>query len=92
MTGPRSVSDLADTLLAFVRQDLLRAREVDLDADSYLFEQGLVDSLGILRLIAFLELQIGRSIPDHEVVMEHFRSVRAIADRFGPTPPGGHGA
>lgn len=74
---------LIEGLLAFVREDLLKGRDVAIDADTYLFDEGLVDSLGILRLIAFLEGRIGRSIDDREVVMEHFRSVRAMVNRFG---------
>ena len=77
------MSDLTSELLAFVRGDLLKEKNVTIDADTYLFDDGLVDSLGILTLIAFLELRIGRSIPDQEVVMENFRSVRAIERRFG---------
>ena len=77
------MSDLTSELLAFVRTDLLKEKDVPIDADTYLFDDGLVDSLGILTLIAFLELRIGRSIPDQEVVMEHFRSVRAMHRRFG---------
>ncbi|MBA2301356.1 MAG: acyl carrier protein [Acidobacteria bacterium] len=79
---------LRDALLGFVREDLLAGRDVDLDADTYLFEEGMVDSLGILRLIAFLELEIGRPIEDREVVMEHFRTIRTMDERFGPE----HGA
>ena len=78
------MADLTSELLAFVRNDLLKERDVAIDVDTYLFDDGLVDSLGILPLIAFLELRIGRTIPDNEVVMEHFRSVRAIDRRFGP--------
>jgi acyl carrier protein len=71
-----------DALLRFVREDLLAGRDVDIDPDTYLFADGVVDSLGILTLIAFVEQQCGRRIPDSEVVMEHFRSVRTIAQHF----------
>lgn len=74
---------LTESLLTFVRGELLKGRDVELDADTCLFDEGLVDSLGILRLIAFLELQIGRSIEDREVVMAHFRTIRAIDRTFG---------
>ena len=77
------MSGLADALLTFVRSDLLRGRDLPVDPDTYLFDEGLVDSLGILKLIAFLELRIGRPIADKEVVMEHFRTVRTIERRFG---------
>ena len=78
------MSGLAGSLLAFVRGDLLRGRDVAIDPDTYLFAEGMVDSLGILRLIAFLETEIGRPIADSEVVMEHFRTVRTIARTFDP--------
>ena len=78
------MSRLANALLAFVRADLLRGRDLEIDADTYLFDDGMVDSLGILRLIAFLEIEIGRPIADSEVVMEHFRTVRTIATTFDP--------
>ena len=74
---------LESRLLGFVRGELLRNRGALVDEDSYLFEDGLIDSLKILQLIAFVEIETGRSIPDAEVVMEHFRSVRTIARRFG---------
>jgi acyl carrier protein len=78
------MSPLTSSLLAFVRGDLLRGRAVEIDADTYLFDEGMVDSLGILRLIAFLEIEIGRPIADSEVVMERFRNVRTIARSFEP--------
>ena len=84
-SGVLSVNNLTNELLAFVRGDLLKGKDVAIDADTYLFDDGLVDSLSILPLIAFLEMRIGRSIPDQEVVMEHFRSVRAMDRRFGPS-------
>lgn len=77
-------------LLEFVRRDLLASAGVPLDADTYLFDDGLVDSLKILELIAFVEIETGRTIPDHEVVMEHFRTVRTIARKFaGDDTPAG---
>jgi acyl carrier protein len=77
------VTDLSNRLIRFVREDLLNGRSVAIEPDTRLFDEGIVDSLAILRLIAFLELRIGRSIADHEIVMEHFTTVRAIDEYFG---------
>ena len=55
---------------------------VVVDADTRLFERGIVDSLGVLRLIAWTEKQIGRRIADREIRMDRFGSVRAIAENF----------
>src|SRR5688572_29566939 len=76
-------ADLGSRILDFVRTQLLDGVTVPIDADTCLFDDGLVDSLKILRLIAFIETDIGRTIPEADVVMEHFRSVRAMAARFG---------
>ena len=51
-------------------------------ADTPLFAQGLIDSLAILHLIAWVEGAIGRRVSNDEVVMSHFQSVDAIAATF----------
>ena len=55
---------------------------VTIDAETPLFESGIIDSLGILRLIAWTEVAIGREIGDREVRMDRFGSVLNIADAF----------
>jgi len=71
-----------DRILTFIRRELLSGRQVDISEDTYLFDEGLIDSLKILQLIAFLEVETDRTIPDREIVMEHFRTVKAMAARF----------
>jgi acyl carrier protein len=70
-------------LLEFVRDELLATSGRPVDEETYLFDDGLVDSLKILQLIAFVEIETGQTIPDRDVVMANFRTVRAIARRFG---------
>jgi 2-hydroxymuconate-semialdehyde hydrolase len=71
-----------EELTSFIARDLLRDAGARIDAEVYLFDTGLIDSLKILRLLAFVENWTGREIPDAEVVMSNFRSIRAIAERF----------
>lgn len=52
------------------------------DAETPLFASGLLDSLSILHLIAQVEQLTGCAVPDHLVVMKHFRTARAIATTF----------
>jgi acyl carrier protein len=56
----------------------------EVDGATLLFESGLIDSLAIIRLIAFVERATGREIPPRLVVMKHFRTVDAICSTFGP--------
>ena len=53
------------------------------EPDTLLFETGLIDSLAILHLMAFVEQFTDRPIPARMVVMKHFRTVDAIAETFG---------
>ncbi len=71
---------IIDTL-AWLHRRLLPP-EVRVDSDTPLFENGLVDSVRILKLIAWTESRIGRTIPDREIRMDNFRCVRRIATVF----------
>jgi acyl carrier protein len=51
-----------------------------LDADESLFERGLIDSLGITILITHLEKKYGISVPQQDLLPDHFDSINAIAD------------
>ena len=53
-----------------------------IDATTPLFEDGLIDSLRILMLIAWTEKLIARRIPDEQIRMDHFRDVETIARTF----------
>jgi acyl carrier protein len=43
-----------------------------------LVEAGIIDSLGILMLISYIETQFGAQIQPEDVVMENFGSIEAI--------------
>ncbi|HEY4670446.1 MAG TPA: hypothetical protein VIG78_00145, partial [Gemmatimonadaceae bacterium] len=51
-------------------------------ADTRLFEDRVIDSLKVLELIAFVQSEIGRKIPDAQIVLANFRSIATIARVF----------
>jgi acyl carrier protein len=55
---------------------------VTIDADTALFADGLINSIRILKLIAWTERALDIRIPDSRIRMDYFRSVRQIADTF----------
>ena len=72
-------SELQQTVIDFVRQDLLQGRgDIELEPDDDLLTCGLVDSLGIMRLIQFLESAYGVSVPPADVTIENFMTARTI--------------
>lgn len=50
----------------------------DFDEDTFIFREGLLDSMGFMSLIAFIEKNFEMVISDSELVEENFESVNAI--------------
>lgn len=60
----------------FVEETLLGGRPVEMDENLLL--SGLVDSLGVMSLVTFIEEEYGFQIPFDDVVIENFMSLEAI--------------
>jgi acyl carrier protein len=69
--------DLRKELLRFVNESLLRG-EGDVQPDTSLIDLGIVDSVGLMELMGFLEERTGVRIPDHYVNPDNFQSVVAM--------------
>ncbi|MGA9362880.1 MAG: acyl carrier protein [Bacteroidota bacterium] len=50
-----------------------------LDPDEDLLEQGIIDSLGIMRLVLSLEKTFGIEVIEEDVVPENFQSLNSLA-------------
>jgi acyl carrier protein len=65
---------------AFITDNFLfRDDRQALADDESLLEAGLIDSMGILELVAFLEGRFGLHVADSEIVPANMDSVRSIA-------------
>ena len=70
---------MEEQLMEFIRKKLLlRADVVRLDANAPLLG-GILDSMSILRLVAFIEERFGISIEDQDLVPENFENIKALA-------------
>lgn len=74
-----------DATEAAVRDFLVNEVFYDKDLKSLgpedsLVDRGLLDSLAILKTVTFCEETFGITIPDGDVLPDHFESVRAIAN------------
>lgn len=74
-----TATDIADLITGFIRGELLGGRDTVIDPDENLFTSGLVDSVGIMRLIAHLESSLDRKIPPTDLVPDHFRTINVMA-------------
>ena len=70
-------------LLQFINGTLLGGA-ANVDRDTRLFEDGYMNSLRILDLIAAVEKTLGKRIPDRAVRLANFRTVGTIVAAFHP--------
>lgn len=47
--------------------------------DASFLEEGIIDSLGIIELVAFVEKKFGISVADHELLPSNFDSVSKLS-------------
>jgi acyl carrier protein len=67
---------------AFIRETLGGGRpDLTLEPGDPLVELGVLDSMGILELVTFLETRYGIRIDDHDMIPEHFGTLERI-ERF----------
>lgn len=88
-----ATSDITEQVRAFLRDNLLYMRpDYLLQDDSRLLEERIIDSMGVMELIGFLEQQFGITIPDKDVTEANLGSVAAISTyvgrRLGSNVPG----
>jgi acyl carrier protein len=65
-------------LRQFIVKNFLFGKDTGLTTDTSLLEQGIIDSTGMLELVAFLEETFGHRIADHELIPENLDSIRNL--------------
>ena len=72
--------DVENAVTAFIVENFLFGNAADAPAPGTSFmETGLIDSTGILELVAFLESKYGLQVADDQLVPENLDSVANIA-------------
>jgi len=69
----------------FIKAELARGQaNVDIDT-APLVDIGIIDSLGIMKLVQFLEKEFGVLVSDDQLVPENFENLAAIEKLVGTT-------
>lgn len=64
----------------FIANELLGGADAaSVDADENLLMSGQVDSVGMMRLVAFIEEVFGTAVPPEDFTIENFKSINTIA-------------
>jgi acyl carrier protein len=68
-------------LKKFISARLAKGKDVKtLQDDDSLFETGIVDSLGVLLLVAFIEEQFNIKVEDEELIPENFETINKVKE------------
>ena len=70
--------DTQSAIADFITKELAIGRTKELHPDDDLLATGVLDSLGLMQLVLFIEERLGVKVPDEDVVIENFRSVSAL--------------
>jgi acyl carrier protein len=70
---------IAQQLVTFVNDTLVVQDGGEIDTETPLLEMGLLDSLAMVSLLAFVHTRFGVHIPDEAVIPEHFETLSALA-------------
>lgn len=69
------LENLEKILLTEITVDLGKK---SLDPDEDLLEQGIIDSLGIMKLVLFLEESYGIQVNDQDIIPENFQCLSSM--------------
>lgn len=68
-----------ETLIKYIQEQLLNNElEEELDAQDDLLGDGILDSLGMMKLILFIETEFNTKVPPQDMVIENFMTVSHI--------------
>ncbi len=69
---------MKEKIASYIKDNILAADQDISDSDD-LLNTGLIDSIGVIKLISYLEEEFNVSIPPEEMIIENFINVDAIA-------------
>lgn len=75
------MNDYRVLLKDFIVENFLFGDDAKLKTETPLFEKGIIDSTGVLELIAFIEENFKIKVSDEELIQSNFSDILAI-DKF----------
>ncbi len=70
---------IMDRIRTFIQQHFPLARSRELATTEPLLENGVLDSLGILDVVAYLEAEFHITVADEDLLPEHFQTLDDLA-------------
>lgn len=72
--------DRKPMITEYIKKEIVRNEKASISEDEDLLSSGVLDSLGILQLVAYIQDTFGIEVPDKDVVYENFHSIKSLND------------
>jgi len=79
MTETTLNAPILPEIRAFIVENFLLGRDSGFDNGESLLESGVIDSTGIMHVVAFLEERFGIAVDDEDMIADNLESVNRIA-------------
>ena len=73
------MTDIEQRVIRYIADEMGRAPREHLDPETPLIEREILDSLAIMRLVEFLEDEMGIEVEDEDIVFENFATPADVA-------------
>lgn len=80
-------TEIQSVLQDFIVQQFPAAAGQRVDNQTSLIHNGIIDSLGVLEIVTFVEQRFHVVMSDDEMVSEHFESVQSLANLINAKLP-----
>jgi acyl carrier protein len=70
--------DIKDKLKTYILDYFVKESGIELKDDTSFLDEGIIDSTGVMELVAFLEMTFEFRIEDEEIVPDNFDSINKL--------------
>lgn len=78
MMGMKSIED---TLKEFIIKEFMEgSTDVVFENDEHLIRKGVIDSLGIFVIVAFMDKNLNITVAEQDITLANFQTINAMAD------------
>jgi acyl carrier protein len=71
--------DIPTIIRQYISENLLFNDDYHYSDDDSFLEEGIIDSMGIMELVVFIQQEFTITVPDHEITPENFDTINRLA-------------
>jgi 2-hydroxymuconate-semialdehyde hydrolase len=71
---------MKEELIAYIKKEFVEDQDEEIDETTPLISSGLIDSLSIVSLVAFIDKKFGVKIPDEKGTVDNFETINKIVE------------